>query len=73
MCSSDLMEEYPLSERDLTADGDGHWILDTGICAVAGVGRFVSGLAGEVEILEGEPLKDYLREYTTNFVNLFSL
>ena len=67
-----LTEEYPLAERDLTPDGDG-WILDTGICAVAGVGRFVSGLAGEVEILEGEPLRAYLREYSALFSKSFSL
>ena len=67
-----LVEEYPLAERDLSPDGDG-WILDTGICAVAGVGRFVSGLAGEIEILEGEPLKAYLREYSQNFLKNFSL
>ena len=68
-----LVEEYPLAERDLTEDGGGHWILDTGICAVAGVGRFVSGLAGEVEILDGEPLRAYLRDYSQNFLNIFSL
>ena len=59
-----LVEEYPLAERDLAPDGDG-WILDTGICAVAGVGRFVAGLANEISILEGEPLRDYLREYAS--------
>ena len=56
-----LVEEYPLAERDLSPDGDG-WILDTGLCAVAGAGRFVSGLAGEIEILEGEPLRAWLRD-----------
>ena len=67
-----LTEEYPLAERDLTPDGEG-WILDTGICAVAGVGRFVSGLAGEIQILDGEPLRDYLRDYSAKFATLFSL
>lgn len=57
-----LVEEYPLAERDLAQEPDGRWILDTGISAVAGVGRFVSGLAGEIEILEGEPLRDWLRD-----------
>ncbi len=57
-----LVEEYPLAERDLLPDGDGAWILDTGICAVAGVGRFVAGLPGEIEILEGEPLRAFLHE-----------
>ena len=57
-----LVEEYPLAERDLRPEGE-DWILDTGISAVAGVGRFVAGLAGEIEILEGEPLRAYLHEY----------
>ena len=58
-----LVEEYPLAERDLLPDGEGSWILDTGICAVAGVGRFVAGLAGEIEILDGgDPLRAYLQE-----------
>ena len=68
-----LTEEYPLAERDLTQDADGSWILDTGICAVAGVGRFVSGLAGEIQILDGEPLRDYLRNYQENFRKFFTL
>jgi predicted DNA-binding transcriptional regulator YafY len=67
-----LVEEYPLAERDLRQEGDG-WILETGICAVAGVGRFVAGLAGEVEILEGEPLRAFLRNYIENFSNNFGL
>ncbi|NLZ19993.1 MAG: WYL domain-containing protein, partial [Bacteroidales bacterium] len=67
-----LVEEYPLAERDLRQEGDG-WILETGICAVAGVGRFVAGLAGEVEILEGEPLRAFLRTYIENFSNNFGL
>ncbi len=57
-----LVEEYPLAERDLTPEGEA-WILDTGICAAAGVGRFVAGLAGEIEILSGEPLLAWLRDY----------
>ncbi len=68
-----LVEEYPLAERDLRQEPDGRWILDTGICAVAGVGRFVSGLAGEIEILEGEPLRAYLRDYLLIFSKIFSL
>lgn len=68
-----LVEEYPLAEQDLHPEPDGGWILDTGICAVAGVGRFVSGLAGEVEIIDGEPLREYLRDYAQNFLKKFSL
>jgi len=68
-----LVEEYPLAERDLSPEVGGTWILDTGICAVAGVGRFVCGLAGEIDILEGDPLREYLRDYVKKFSKNFSL
>jgi len=67
-----LVEEYPLAERDLSAEDDA-WILDTGICAAAGVGRFVAGLAGEIEILDGEPLRAWLRDYLADFSKKFLL
>ena len=65
-----LVEEYPLAERDLTQEPGGRWILDTGLCALAGAGRFVSGLAGEIEILEGEPLRAWLRDNARTLLEL---
>jgi hypothetical protein len=55
-----LLEEYPLAERDTTKDGDG-WVLDTMVCNYRGVGRFVLGLMDDVEVLESEEFKKYLR------------
>lgn len=57
-----LVEEYPLSERDMREDGDAHWILDTKVCSYAGVGRFVLGLAENIEILESPEFVEYLRQ-----------
>lgn len=56
-----LTEEYPLSERDLKADGDDRWILDTEVADMAGIGRFVIGLLDDIELLDSPTLADYLR------------
>lgn len=60
-----LLEEYPLAERDLTPIDEGHWLLDTEVAGMAGVGRFVVGLLDDIRIIEGEPLKAYLHAYMT--------
>jgi predicted DNA-binding transcriptional regulator YafY len=55
-----LLEEYPLAERDIIQQGDS-WLLDTKVCNYRGVGRFVLGLIDDVEVLENEEFKEYLR------------
>ena len=59
-----LVEEYPLAEKYLspTPDDPSYFILETNICGYEGVGRFVLGLLDDIEILEGEGLKEFLRE-----------
>lgn len=56
-----LIEEYPLSERDLTQLDDTHWLLDTMVCNYAGVGRFVMGLIEDIEIIDSPDFVAYLR------------
>lgn len=55
-----LLEEYPLAERDIIQQGDS-WLLDTKVCNYRGVGRFVLGLMDDVEVLENDEFKEYLR------------
>ena len=55
-----LLEEYPLADRDIIQQGDS-WLLDTKVCNYRGVGRFVLGLMDDVEVLENEEFKEYLR------------
>ena len=57
-----LLEEYPLAEQDLKKVDD-NWILETLVCDLAGVGRFVIGLADEIRILESDELKEYIRKF----------
>lgn len=56
-----LIEEYPLSERDITPMDDGAWLLDTQVCNYKGVGRFVMGLLDDVEIVDSPEFEDYIR------------
>ena len=59
-----LVEEYPLAEKYLSPakESPNHYILETNICGYEGVGRFVLGLLDDIEILEGDGLKDFLKE-----------
>ena len=69
-----LLEEYPLAEayiREEPApedDSKARWILETQICTVFGAGRFVLGLATDVEVLEGEELKRYISAVIEKFL-----
>jgi len=57
-----LLEEFPLSENDLDEDGEDHWILDGYIHRYEGVAGFILGMLDDVEILEGEGLKAFVRD-----------
>lgn len=57
-----LTEEYPLAERELKKISDNEWILRTMVCNYNGVGRFVAGLADDVEILEPEDFRLFMKE-----------
>jgi len=57
-----LLEEYPLAEKEVYQDSEGIWYYEGNVRGMDGVGRFVLGLPAYVDVLEGEPLKDYLRE-----------
>ena len=57
-----LIEEYPLAERDLTQTDDKHWLLDTMVCNYAGIGRFVMGLAEDIEVIDSPDFSAFLRK-----------
>lgn len=56
-----LLEEYPLAEKELTVDGD-DWLWEGDVNGMNGVGRFVLGLPRHIEVLEGDELREFLRE-----------
>jgi len=57
-----LTEEYPLSEKYLWKISDNEWILETKVCSFEGVGRFIMGLLQDVEIINSDELKEFIRE-----------
>lgn len=64
-----LIEEYPLAERDLKCEKD-QWTLETTVHDLAGVGRFVIGLADEIDISDSPELEQYILDYALrNIIN----
>ena len=63
-----LLEEYPLAQANLK-EIDGKWILDTMVSNMAGVGRFVIGLADEVKIIDSPALIEYIKAFVNNYLN----
>ena len=62
-----LMEEYPLSEKYITQIDSDHWLLDTTVANLQGVGRFTVGLLDDIHIIESPELKEYITNYINNY------
>ena len=60
-----LLEEFPTAEGCLKEE-DGKWIYDGIVGQMEGVGRFCIGLAGDVRVLDGKELKEYIKEFVKN-------
>ena len=67
MAKNLLLEEYPLAQKDLKEVG-GKWILDTMVSNMAGVGRFVIGLADEIKVIDSPILTEYIRTFTNKYL-----
>ena len=55
-----LVEEYPLAATQLQKLSDNQWMLQTDVCSLDGVGRFVMGLQDDIEIIDSQELKEYI-------------
>ena len=62
-----LVEEYPLAEKDLKHQKE-HWTLETIVHDMAGVGRFVIGLADEIDISDSPELEQYIHDYALRHI-----
>ncbi len=67
MAKNLLVEEHPLAEKDIRQDGSS-WILETGMAQVQGAGRFVLSLSEEVDIIQGEKLKEYIKTVINTYI-----
>lgn len=57
-----LREEFIVRPETLQQLDEEHWIYKDGVCSYVGVGRFILGLPGEIEVIGDEGLKTYLHE-----------
>ena len=62
-----LIEEYPLAERDTRPLDDSHWLLDTEVASMHGVGRFVAGLLDDIRIIDSPELEAHIDSYLRKF------
>lgn len=62
-----LIEEYPLASTDVTFE-DGHWWLKTTVKDLAGVGRFVIGLADQIEVVDSSELNAYMIQFIEKYL-----
>lgn len=63
-----LTEEYPLSLRDIIKIDDKNWLLDTEVSSFIGIGRFIIGLADNVEIVDTPELQKYVDDFTKKYL-----
>lgn len=59
-----FVEEYPLGVRNVQPDPlyPDSWILDLEVCDYRGIGRFVLGLYDDIEILDDDNFREYIRK-----------
>ncbi|MBQ9137913.1 MAG: WYL domain-containing protein [Alistipes sp.] len=62
-----ILEEYPLSEKYITQQDEGHWMLETKVANLQGVGRFVIGLLDDIDISQSPELKEYISTYLNQY------
>jgi len=68
-----LIEEYPLAAKQIRKLADNEWLLETDICSLDGVGRFVMGLSDDIEIIDSPELKEYIVFILNKMKNKYTL
>ena len=56
-----MVEEFPLTAREISRDNDG-WYYEGEVRSMEGIGRFVLGLPEQIIIIEGEEVRQYVKE-----------
>ena len=62
-----LFEEYPLASKYVSYDGE-YWWFKGNVKDLTGVGRFVIGLADQIQVIGSEELVNYIRDFSNNFL-----
>lgn len=68
-----LIEEYPLSEKELTELNDGYWLLNTMVNDYKGIGRFTMGLLNDIEIIDSPEFEEYIRNEVKEYMKKMNI
>lgn len=63
MAKNLLLEEYPDAESELSPMGGNEWLLQTKVYQIVGIGRFYTGLANHITIIDAPELVEYAKTY----------
>ena len=63
-----LKEEYPLAEEFIQTISEKEYLFSAPVCCFEGVGRFVMGLFNEIEVIEPENFKIFLKKRAKNIL-----
>ena len=64
-----LIEEYPLSAKYVSFDGEWWWFR-ANVKDLAGVGRFVIGLADQIQVVDSGRLSNHIKNFVNTHINL---
>ena len=62
----ELQEVLILPPHDMENEEEDYWIYDGMVRGLDGIGRFVLGLEGNIEVMEGDALIEYLKRHAKN-------
>ena len=71
LATSILLEEYPGAETQIKLNDDGRHLLTTEVCSYKGIGRFVMGLADDIEIVGSPEFVEYIKRRTKDLTEKF--
>ena len=65
------MADLTLPPHDMESEEEEFWIYDGIVRGLDGVGRFALGLEGNIEVMEGDALIEYLRSHAHHIIETY--
>ncbi|NLF43525.1 MAG: WYL domain-containing protein [Bacteroidales bacterium] len=63
-----LLEEYPEAEQSCTKDKDNGFLFKGKVYSFEGIGRFILGLPGQIEVIEPQELKEFVKKKIKEYI-----
>ena len=66
-----LGDAIELPPHDMENEDEQFWIYDGIVRGLDGIGRFVLGLEGNIEVMEGDELIEYLKRHAAHIADTY--